>query len=168
MANNNNTNQAPQKGEVIFSWQHQDYVVYQKDWRWYALSATLLVIAVAWTFWDANYLFGLFLIIFYLTVLLYENRPPEVVDFIVTPLGIRSGKRFYYWREIDHFYIVYKAEGIKNLYLEFKNPINGRLIIPLDGQDAVALRDYLLKYLREDLDREAEPLSEQLRRLLKL
>ncbi|MFA5021379.1 MAG: hypothetical protein WC517_04995, partial [Patescibacteria group bacterium] len=58
--------------------------------------------------------------------------------------------------------------GIKNLYVEFKNPLKGRLVIPLDGQDAVAIRDYLLRFLAEDLEREAEPISEQLRRFLKL
>ena len=157
-----------QLSEVIFSWQHPDYVVYYKDKRWYVISLVVMVLAVAWTFFDKNYLFGVFLIMFYLVVLLYENRPPKMIDFIVTPLGIKTGRKFHYWRIIDHFYIIYRAEGIKNLYLEFKNPFNGRLVIPLEGQNAVAIRDYLLRFLREDLEREAEPLSEQLRRFLRL
>lgn len=157
-----------QVSQVVFSWSHQDYVNYHKDKRWYIISVILLLAAVAWSFWQQNYLFGIFLIMFYMVVLLYENRPPEIVDTVITPLGIKSGQKFYYWRLIDHFFVVYRAQGIKNLYIEFKNPISGRLVIPLDGQNAVAIREYLLKFLNEDLEREAEPISEQLRRFLKL
>lgn len=166
-SNQTNDSQA-QVSQVVFSWQHTDYVPYQKDKRWYISSVILLLLAVAWSFWQQNYLFGIFLIMFYMVVLLYENRQPEIIDFFITPLGVKSGDKFYYWRSIAHFYIVYRAQGVKNLYLEAKNPLMGRLIIPLENQNAVAIRDYLLKFLPEDLEREAEPLSEQLRRFLKL
>ena len=168
MAEDTTVNPQAQMSEVVFNWQHPDYVLYHKDVRWYVFSVIILVIGVVWAFWQANYLFGIFLIMFYLVVLLYENRAPEMIDFYITPLGIRTGKKFHPWREIDHFYVVYRAQGIKNLYIEFKNPLNGRLVVPLDGQNAVAIRSYLLKFLTEDLEREAEPISEQLRRWLKI
>ena len=168
MPDNQTNDSQAQVSQVVFSWSHQDYVLYHKDIRWYVFSIIILVSAVAWSFWQQNYLFGVFLIMFYLVVLLYENRPPETIDFVITPIGIKTGKKFYYWRLIDHFFIIYRAQGIKNLYIEFKNPLSGRLVIPLDGQNAVAIRDYLLKFLKEDLEREAEPISEQLRRMLKL
>jgi hypothetical protein len=163
-----NQNQEVQLSEVVFAWQHPDYVAYKKDKWWYLASGLLLILAVAWSFYDTNYLFGLFLVLFYLIVLLYENRPPQMIDFIITPLGVMVGKKFYYWREIDHFFIIYRAQGVKNLYLEIKNFLSGRLVIPLDGQNAVAIRDYLLKYVKEDLEREAEPIGEQLRRFLRI
>jgi len=165
--NKTNDNQA-QVSQVVFSWSHQDYVTYPKDKRWYVISVIILLVAVAWSFFQQNYLFGVFLIMFYMVVLLLENRPPEMVDFTITPLGVKSGQKFYHWRVIDHFFIIYRAQGIKNLYIEFKNPLNGRLVVPLDGQNAIAIREYLLKFLNEDLEREAEPISEQLRRFLKL
>lgn len=168
MPDNESNNSSAQISQVIFSWRHVDHVAYDKDKKWYLISLIILAVSVAWTFWAQNYLFGVFLIMFYLVVLLYENRPPEMIDFVITPLGLKSGNNFYYWRQIDHFFIVYRAQGIKNLYVEFKNPLSGRLVIPLDSQNAVAVREYLLKFVNEDLEREAEPISEQLRRLLKL
>ncbi len=160
--------QEVQLSEVVFSWKHPDYVAYTKNKWWYLHSGLLLMLAVAWTFYDKNYLFGLFLILFYLVILLYENRQPKIIDFIITPVGIMTDKSFYKWRDIDNFYIIYQAYGIKNLYIEFKNILNGRLIVPLDGQNAVAIREYLLNFLTEDLEREAEPISEKLRRFLKI
>jgi len=168
MPDNETNNSDVQVSQAIFSWRHPDFAPYPKDRKWYMISIILLLVSVAWSFWQQNYLFGVFLIMFYMVVLLYENRPPEMIDCVITPIGVKIGSKFYYWRQIDHFFMIYRAQGIKNLYVEFKNPLNGRLIIPLDGQDAVAIRDYLLRFVREDLEREAEPLSEQLRRFLKL
>lgn len=157
-----------QLSQVAFSWSHQDYINYQKDRRWYIISALILVLAVAWSIWDKNYFFAIFLVLFYSVVLLYEKRLPRTIDFYITVEGIKSGNNFYFYREIQYFYIIYRANGIKNLYVEFKNPFSGRLVIPLDGQNAVAIRDYLLQFIDEDLEREAEPLSEQLRKFLRL
>ena len=157
-----------QLSEIMFSWKYPEYLKYKKDIWWYVGSIIILALLVTWLFIDKNYLFAIFLILFYLIVLMYENREPEIIDFVITPDGVKTGHAFHYYKNLDHFYIIYEDNGIKNLYLEFKNPLMGRLIIPLDGQDAVAIREYLLQFIQEDLEREAEPLSEQLRRLLKL
>ncbi|MFA5124532.1 MAG: hypothetical protein WC473_01720 [Patescibacteria group bacterium] len=157
-----------QLSRVVFSWQHPEFVIYHKDKRWYVISLIVLALALIWTIYDNNYLFSAFLLLFYLLILFYEGRQPEVIDFILTEDGVKSGGNFYYFKDIDHFYVVYQAQGVKNLYLEFRNSLRGRLIIPLDGQNAVAIRDFLLQHIAEDLEREAEPLSEQLRRWLRL
>lgn len=168
MAQQNSVADAPKINEAVFAWSHPDYILYSKDKRWYIISVVILALFVGWSIWQADYLFGIFLVMAYLVVLLYENRPPEIVDFAVTPMGLNAGRAFYEWKTINHFYMIYQADGIKNLYIEFTNPLKGRLVVPLDGQNAVAIRDYLLKFLREDLEREAEPLSEQLRRFLRI
>ncbi|MFA6593694.1 MAG: hypothetical protein WCT16_00385 [Candidatus Buchananbacteria bacterium] len=157
-----------QLSRVVFSWQYPEFVVYHKDKRWYVISLIVLVLALAWTIYDKNYLFSAFLLLFYLLVIFYESRQPEMIDFTITEDGVKSGDNFYYFKDIDHFYVVYQAQGVKNLYLEFRNPLRSRLIVPLVGQNAVAVRDFLLQHLAEDLEREAEPLSEQLRRWLRL
>jgi hypothetical protein len=110
----------------------------------------------------------MFLILFYLVVLLHDNLVPELINFTITIEGVKVSKNFYYFRDFDHFYIIYEDDGVKNLYLQFKNPFRGRVIVPIEGQDAIAIRKFLLKYIKEDLEREAEPLSERLRRWLKL
>ena len=161
-------NLSKQISEVKFSWNYQEYVKYEKNITWYVVSLILMALAMAWCFYDKNIPFALFLILFYLTILLYNNMRPEVVPFAVLIDGIKVGKKFYLFREFDHFFIIYEDVGIKNLYLQFRNPFRGRLTVPLDGQNAVEIRRFLLKYLKEDLDREGEPISERLRRWLRL
>lgn len=160
--------------QVIFSWEHPAYIRYPKDRRWYIVSAVVLAALVIWSvlpgkwFGDGNYLFAVFLVLFYLTILMFEYRPVEVIKTIVTPDGIKYGHHFHFYPVFHSFYIIYQDQGVKALYLEFRNPLRGRLVVPLDGQDPVAIRQYLLGFVTEDLEREAEPLTERLRRRLKL
>ena len=163
----NNQNQE-QQSEVIFSWSAPDDIKYKKNIWWYIISIIFLGVAVYFLVIFQNPLFAIFLILFYLILLIYEFREVRMVDFYITPDGVKWDSNFHYYKEIDHFYIVYEDQGVKNLYLEFRNPLKGRIIVSIDGQDAVAIREFLLNYLEEDLEREAEPLSERLRRWLKM
>ena len=158
----------PQLAEAVFSWKHQDFIRYHKNIWWYLISLIVLGLLVWWSIATRNFLFAIFLVLFYLVTLLYDNRRPEIIDFAVTHDGIKTGKTFHYYKEISHFFVIYEERGIKCLYFEFRNPINARLAVPLDGQNAVAIREFLLGYLKEDLEREGEPLSSRLRRWLRL
>ena len=170
MANNQNEQQL---SEVIFSWKHPDLIKYQRTTSWYIIATAVVVLLVWWAIGNAwwmggeSYLFAVFLVIFFLVVLLLDYRPAKEIDFFITPDGIKDAGKFYGYDELDHFFVIYKDEGIKGLYIEFKNPLRGRLAIPLEGQDVIAIREYLLKHLKENLDREVEPWTEFIRRMLK-
>ncbi|MFA4872237.1 MAG: hypothetical protein WC610_04260 [Patescibacteria group bacterium] len=157
-----------QLSEVVFSWRCPEDVKYKKNIWWYLISIVALVLIVWWAVADGNPLFAIFLVLFYFLTIIYEFREPQLVDVVITPDGVKLGSRFHYYKSFDHFYIVYKEKGVKNLYLEFKNFLRGRLIISIEGQNAVEIRQYLLNFLDEDLEREEEPLSERLRRWLRL
>lgn len=163
-----NTQENQQLSEVIFSWKCHDYIKYKKTSAWYLISFLLIGLMVAWAIYTVNYLFAVFLVLFYLIVIMYEFREAEVVNCVITPDGIKHGKNFFFYKNIDNFFIIYQDQGIKNLYIDFKNPLRGRLAMGLDGLDAVKIREYLLQYLQEDLERETEPISERLRRWLRI
>jgi Ca2+/Na+ antiporter len=154
--------------EVVFSWKHPEYVKYKKNAIWYLLSFVAVFLMVAWAIYTVNYLFAVFLVLFYLVVIIHEFRDPQEVNCILTHEGVKHDSKFFFYNQIDDFFIIYQDQGVKNLYLDFKNPLRGRLIIDLEGQDAVSIREFLLQFLKEDLDREVEPISERFRRLLKL
>ena len=62
----------------------------------------------------------------------------------------------------------YEPDEAKTLFLEFKSGVRPRLAIPLQNKNPLKIRSILLAHLPEDVEREDEPLSEQLIRLLKL
>lgn len=99
----------------------------------------------------------------------YEKRPPEMVNFELGPEGVKIGGKFYDYDDIKNFCVLYKPkQSIKQLYFEFKTSARQRLSIPLRRMDALTVRNFLVRYLNEDLERSNRPLSEQLTKLLKL
>ncbi len=92
-----------------------------------------------------------------------------MINFELGPEGIKIGSKFYDYDDIANFCVLYKPkQSIKKLYFEFKTSTRPRLSIPLRRMDALTVRNFLIRYLDEDLERNNEPLSEQLTKLLKL
>ena len=79
-----------------------------------------------------------------------------------------SDDKFYDYDAVRYFYILYKPPELKNLYFEFKAVTKPRLIVPLENQNPLEIRDILNQYLTENLEKEEEPASEALRKLFKL
>lgn len=164
---------ADEVSEAVFFWSFPDGIKYKRNVWWYVVSLIVLGLLIAWSlaegrwFGDRNYIFAVFLVLFYLVAILNNFHAGKEMEFIITPDGVKLADRFYYYKEFDNFYIIYEEGGVRSLYLEFINPLKGRIVAPLLAQDPVAIRDFLLKYLREDLDREVEPLSERVRHWLK-
>ncbi len=161
-------NQNEKLSEVAFSWRFPEYQKFKKTAPWYVISLIVLGLLIWLAIATSNPLFAVFLALFYLVVLMYEHRDPEMIDFYLTADGVKFGKNFYPYGDFDNFYVIYEEASIKNLYLEFKNPLRARLVAPLDDQDAVAIREFLLSHLKEDLEQDSEPFSEQFRRWLRL
>lgn len=153
--------------EVIFSWKMSEYYRYSRGIWWYVISLLVLVGVMTWSIIDKNYLLAIFSLLFYLVIVVYNLREPQLIDFVITPDGLKFGRNFYSYEMFEDFFIVYEDHGIKNIYFDFKNPLRGRLVIPLDNQDAIVIREFLLQFLEEDLERKNEPISQQLGRWLK-
>ena len=98
-----------------------------------------------------------------------HGQDPEKVIINLGNEGVAIGQKFYDYDEFRHFAIVYKPKlDNKNLYFEFNNVLKTRISIPLENMNPVELRDHLLQFLDEDLERTDIPLSESLSKMLKL
>jgi hypothetical protein len=93
---------------------------------------------------------------------------PRRIDVVITEQGVAIGERFYEFKKIRDFSLAYQPPEIKILYLDFTSPLNPLLSIPLEETDPNDVRDALLGYCRENLDRTEETLTDRLRRVYKL
>ncbi len=163
------------------AWQVPEYDKKDRGKKWYIVATLVLLVFLFFCFFEinnwkiiflstnSNFIFALILIISSIIMIINDGQEPNMVDFKIGPEGVNIGKRFYDYDEIRHFSIIYKPNmDIKHLYLEFKNSLRPRLSIYLMDQDPIIVRNYLLRYLDEDLERIAPPTSEQLTKLLKL
>jgi len=156
-------------GATKISWEIPEHEKYYRTRRWYIIAATVSLILLIFSFFTSNFLFAVIVIIAAFVLILRDGQEPNKINFSLTDEGVILGKKFYDYDVFKNFSIVYKPNlEIKNLYFEFKNPVHPRLSIPLLNMNPLPIRDNLLKYLAEDLERTDQPLSEALAKLFKL
>lgn len=164
------------------SWKVPEYNKKEREKRWYIIAVIFLFVSLFFCFFEishwrlvflgvnSNFMFALILILSAMIMIINDGQEPAVVDFKLGPEGINVGRKFYDYDELNHFAIIFKPNiDIKHLYIEFKNGLlHPRLSIPLDNEDPIIVRNYLKRYLDEDLERVGPPISEQLTKILKL
>jgi len=156
-------------GEPFASWQAPEYEKHDRSKLWYILASIIVLLLLLFSFFTVNFLFAVIIIIAAIIIILHDSREPAMVDINLTDEGVIIGRRFYDYDEFKDFSIVYKPRReVKNLYFEFKNSLRHRLSIPLLNMNPLSIRENLLKYLAEDLERTDEPLSEGLAKMFKL
>ena len=167
-------------GQELFSWSVPEYEKHERTKGWYTIAIIItLVLLIISSFsislspfklsFSPNFLFYVIVIITALIIILRHGEEPENVKFVITDEGLIIGRKFYDYDGIENFAIVYKPRlDAKKLYFEFNNAIKHRLSIPLENMNPLPIREALLDYLEEDLERTDIPLSEALARLFKL
>lgn len=169
MAEGQATPQRFDKGRVFSQWSFPEYEKPDRGPLWYAvvfaIGGGLLWYAVQ----DGNFLFALIILLFAFIIFTHHRQEPQEMSFTLYETGIQIGDRFFLFREIQAFALVFEPPVVKTLYIMPKRAVLRREIsIPLRDQNPVELRSLLLDYLDEDLDREEESASDIATRVFKL
>ncbi|MBI3290937.1 hypothetical protein HYZ76_01490 [Candidatus Falkowbacteria bacterium] len=154
-------------GEVLFFWKFDEFPKYERSQGWYIMGGLVVGIFVLYAIFAANLLFGLITVIAALILLMFQRTNREM-EFRITEDGILINKSFHDYKDIKNFWIIYEVPEVKTLYFEPKSFFNPRIPISLEDQDPVKIREVLLQYLEEDLEKENEPMSDQASRFFKL
>lgn len=102
-------------------------------------------------------------------IVYFDNEPARKITFRIKYNQFEVGKNIFSFESVRNFYIIYKPqEEVKKLFVEFSNPLKHRLSIDLEDQDPVIIRNYLLQYLDEDLEKQHEPITEGISKLFHL
>lgn len=156
------------RGETFFSWEFPEYIKYKRTKWWYLGAGLLGGLLIIYAIVAENFLFALIIVMVGIIIFLYEAKEPLVVKFKITEDGLELGENFFMWKEIKNFWVIYEPPKIKNLYVDFKNIFRPRISVPLIGQSPIKIREKLLEYIDEDIEKEEEPVSDSIGRMFKL
>lgn len=154
-------------GEVFATWDFPEHDQHQRSKRWYFISVILLVALLVYSYYSENPLLAVIILLGVLTFIITELRGPDYHSCAIAEDGLVIGQNFYAFDDIKNFYIIYQPPLVKMLYVEPKSILRPRIGIPLQDQDPVLIRDILLNFIPEDLDKEEEPISDFIGRLFK-
>lgn len=159
--------QSKNYGAELIRWEVSDQSDHVRGAFWYIFAAVAAISFLVWAIATRNFLFAFIVIMFGVIFATHRARPSVRYEFVVSELGIRLGRRFYPWKDITRFSIVYEPPEVKTLYFDFGG-LRPQLPVPLEDTDPNQVRKILLTVLTEDTARNEEPLSDWIARVLKI
>lgn len=111
-------------------WRAPEFDPRPKGISWYWLSIILAVIIIGIAVWQKNFLFGFFVVVAEILVLVWGNREPEMVGFALDAGGFTVGDKKHLYSEFENFSAENDPEKEwPNLFLNFKSRIKPTLKI---------------------------------------
>lgn len=154
-------------GKIFMQWQFRETPTYKRGLLWYFLSGIILVLLLGYAISSRNFLFALILILFSALFFIF-NRNPSVIEAEIAQDGIKVGRKFYPYSEIEKFWIIYEPPHIKSLYIHVKHAFLPVIFLPLEDQNPIEVRRVLSRSIEEDTEQKEEPPFDTFSRIFKL
>ncbi len=155
-------------GRILAEWQIPEYIKYERSFAWYISTIGFGAFFLVHALLTANFLFAIIILLIGSILFIHERRHPDMIDFLIMETGIALGDKFYSYKELSSFWVVYEPPAVKLLYFGVQGSLRKEIPIHLEDQNPVQIRRILLDYLYEDLEREDEATEEALSRLLRV
>lgn len=155
-------------GKILAEWTVPEYIKYQHFFGWYIAAFLLGGFFLIHALFTRNFLFVIIILIVGIIIYLHERNTPAMIEFLITEDGIVFGEKFYPYKTFESFWLVYNPPDVKTLYFTFGQVLRSELPIHLETQHPIAIRNILLNYLPEDIEKEEEAVEEQLSRLFRI
>ncbi len=165
---NLNLNPQADTGQVELRWNFAEPRAPERGQVWWILMSLVGVGLIIYAVLTASFLFALIIVLGAAILVQESRRPRRRLDCKITNTGVAVGKKFWKWSELHEFFIVYRPPEVSNLYIVPNALHDPRVKVPLEKTNPLKVRDILIKYLKENLEREDIPTSEAISKLLKL
>ncbi len=164
------TNQEKHKDHrtTLLEWKTPEFVPTPRCKTWYMVAGLILVSLVAYAFFTNNLTMAIVFIMLATVFLITDKKEPQIVNVIISDMGITYKSKFYPYHHINSFWLVYHPPYVQVLYLKISigRQFN-HIRIELDNQRPQKVRALLLKEVPE-IEGAHEPASDVLARILKL
>ncbi|MFA5995126.1 MAG: hypothetical protein WCW27_06485 [Patescibacteria group bacterium] len=155
-------------GKILAEWQVPEYIKYQHFFGWYLGAGLIGGFFFIHALINRNFLFVIIIALIALISYLHERNEPALIELLITEDGLVFGEKFYPYREFTSFWIVYEPPDVKTLYFTNNKTLRSEFPIHLENQNPITIRQLLLNYLPEDIEKEEEAIEEKLGRAFRI
>lgn len=148
------------------SWQAPEFIHYPKSFWWSAGLSLVSLILVGYFLWQKEILTALLFALFFILLFYFSRVRPKQIHVRLTPHGLKLNHYRLPFQQITSFWIVYEPPEVKTLNFETTAYLNRFLTLQLENENPLEIREFLLQFLPEDLDR-AEQFADKVSRKLK-
>lgn len=155
-------------GAIHVHWQFPDYVNRRKTIVWYVAIGGVLAFCLIYAISTANYLFAVIMGISAFILVFQQFQAPRSVPVVVGEDGVIIDRRFYPYKALKSFSIIYEPPHSKYLFLDFQSAVKGSISVPLGDMNPLTLREVLLNYIEENLERDSESFHNTFEKMMRL
>ncbi len=146
------------KSDSAIVWQAPEYEYQPKDVSWFWVSLIISILLVAFALWQKNFLFAVFVMIAWFSIINLINKFPAIWNFkmdekgieISLPLDESQKKKFYPYKEIRGFDVHGDSEEHKELILKLVSRISPYLKINIYSKDEEKIKNLLEKFIAKE------------------
>ncbi|PIR55573.1 hypothetical protein COU74_00340 [Candidatus Peregrinibacteria bacterium CG10_big_fil_rev_8_21_14_0_10_36_19] len=131
------------------AWRAPEYMKYRRGLLWKVIAVLLLTVSSVLGYLYISWTFSLALVVFALVYSLLDRRDPEIIDVIISDLGVKVGNKKYPFAKIQGFWVIYNPPYVSTLNLRIKGHAITDVEIQLLGQDPSKVRDLLIAKIPE-------------------
>ncbi len=155
-------------GSVLVEWKFPEYTKRTRSKTWYVVVGLLVALALIYAIWTMNILFAVILVLGVFIIAIQNFQPARNVSVLIGEDGVVIDESFYPYKILKSFWIIYEPPEVKYLYLGFKTSVRGQLSIQLNDVNPITVREMLLNYIDEDIEKEDEDINETFSRMMSI
>ncbi|MDP3769370.1 MAG: hypothetical protein Q8R40_00325 [bacterium] len=148
--------------EIEWTSYEHEYRIRGRYWFLYPLS--LATAGIVFGILTRSYLFITFLLIAFVTLVIYMKRPPKLITFRIEKRGVWIGNQFHDFGKIGSFWIFEHPLLASELLLEKQHGINSLVHLRLENVNVGDIKEVISRYLPEK-EQKALP-SHQIARII--
>lgn len=154
------------KEDVLMSWESREFIQYDRNPAWILVVYILASLTLVYAIWTMNFLFAVLVVLFTIIIVIYTQRKPNILKVAVMKKGFKINNTLYtYEDDLENFWILYNPPDLKVLNFKRRQALLPALVIQLEDQNPLKIREMLLKFLPEDLTQDESTIDKMSRKI---
>lgn len=152
--------------EILMEWEAPEFIQYPRPKSWYISLLILAVALIIYSIITANYLLAIIIVILAVVINSLTRKEPENLKVAVTKKGIKINEKLYTFEsDLGSFWVLYNPPDLKTINFARQQRFLPEISIQLERQNPLKIREFLLDYLSEDVEKEEHMADRVSRRL---
>ena len=135
--------------QALAAWWAPSYLRYERGWLWFTVVSFLSGALALYGYLTDSLAMTVLFILIPPVLILEHHKKPKAVPVIISPYGIRFGELRIPYSSIRRFWILHNPPLTDELHLLTNSRVHPELTIPLMGNDAALLRQFLVTQILE-------------------
>lgn len=134
------------------TWEAPEFEYREKDVSWYWVSIIAAALIIAFSVWEKDFLFGLFIVIAEMLFIVWGSKVPAVVPFVLTDTEITiGGYKSYLMKEFESWSVDAGGDGAEwaEVMLYFRSRLHPPLALIVPEAALAEVRANLKTVLKE-------------------